>query len=314
MKKDIDIPQPDSWLYEEILERAFNNDSDYFNETLNEAAEIARTLLKKNATDLYIRSMKFKTSCYPDEVIWCVVWILLKTQQQPIQSKLVKNNINTIEEYINKKGKGVFQHFRIIITKLEKFKKQPPIPIEKKEPIPVTVSEGMGAILKYMQILQKKVVELEQENCEKNKALELSIERIKSNDEKIDKVEKRIANLNEKIHSQDFIDNIGQDYFRKLIDEYIKPYEESDDQEERKRIYNELWNFISSADEIPKDIKERIKKLRQPLKKKQPSKSVQGDNNGIIAESINMGLSKESEEKLVDGLLNKKQLGDGNRD
>ena len=116
------------------------------------------------------------------------------------------------------------------------------------------------------------------------------------------------------LKSESHVKNVGESYLRGLIEEYIKPYEESDDQEERKRIYNELWNFISSADEIPKDIKERIKKLRQPLKKKQPSKSVQGDNNGIIAESINMGLSKESEEKLVDGLLNKKQLGDGNRD
>ena len=57
---------------------------------------------------------------------------------------------------------------------------------------------------------------------------------------------------------------------------------------------------------------DRLMRAKKNVKK--ASVVIEGDNNGIVASSVNVGLSKESETRLVDGLLNKKQLGDGNRD
>lgn len=124
----------------------------------------------------------------------------------------------------------------------------------------------------------------------------------------------------------------------KMLDDYM---EDIDDIKEAKaelkkdfkgRVAVEVW--IKSGRDVKKTIKELAEKgcvekdllplLEYKAKydrltnaKKSVSKAsiaVEGDNNGIVAERINVGLSKESEERLVDGILNKKQLDDGNRD
>lgn len=124
----------------------------------------------------------------------------------------------------------------------------------------------------------------------------------------------------------------------KMLDDYI---EDIDDIKEAKaelkkdfkgKVAVEVW--IKSGRDVKKTINELAEKgcvekdllplLEYKAKydrltnaKKSVSKAsiaVEGDNNGIVAERINVGLSKESEKRLVDGILNKKQLDDGNRD
>lgn len=125
---------------------------------------------------------------------------------------------------------------------------------------------------------------------------------------------------------------------RKMLDDYM---EDIDDIKEAKaelkkdfkeKVAVEVW--IKSGRDVKKTINElsekgcvekdllplleykakydRLKNAKKSVSK--ASIAVEGDNNGIMAGSINVGLSKESEEKLVEGLLNKKQLDDGNRD
>lgn len=118
-----------------------------------------------------------------------------------------------------------------------------------------------------------------------------------------------------RVKSEEHEREVGEEFLRRLIDEYIKPYEDSDDKEERKRIYKELWNFVSRVKGVPEDVKERVRQLDLPLKKKLASTSVGGNNNGIVAGGdVNVGLSNEGEEKLVKGLLNRKLEGNGNSD
>ncbi len=124
----------------------------------------------------------------------------------------------------------------------------------------------------------------------------------------------------------------------KMLDDYM---EDIDDIKEAKaelkkdfkgKVAVEVW--IKSGRDVKKTINElaekgcvekdllslleykakydRLTNAKKSVRK--ASIAVEGDNNGIVAESINVGLSKESEKRLVDGILNKKQLDDGNRD
>lgn len=125
---------------------------------------------------------------------------------------------------------------------------------------------------------------------------------------------------------------------RKMLDDYM---EDIDDIKEAKaelkkdfkgKVAVEVWiksgrdvkktiNDLAEKGCVEKDLlplleyKAKYDRLTNAKKSvRKASIAVEGDNNGIVAESINVGLSKESEERLVDGILNKKQLDDGNRD
>lgn len=139
----------------------------------------------------------------------------------------------------------------------------------------------------------------------------------------------------------ELFEQLMQRYVRengKMLDDYI---EDIDDIKEAKaelkkdfkgKVAVEVW--IKSGRDVKKTINElaekgcvekdllplleykakydRLTNAKKSVRK--ASIAVEGDNNGIVAGSINVGLSKESEDKLVDGILNKKQLDDGNRD
>lgn len=92
---------------------------------------------------------------------------------------------------------------------------------------------------------------------------------------------------------------VGEQYLIQVFDRYIAKYEKSNDLQLRKEKYHELWPFVSSVKAIPEIIKERVAALEfaredELEKERKAALSTQGDNNGIMAQVVNVNMGQPS--------------------
>lgn len=156
------------------------------------------------------------------------------------------------------------------------------------------------------------------------KELEDTTELFNKAKEKLDKVEKELKVLKSKEHQK----KVGEQYLIQVFDRYIAKYEKSNDLQLRKEKYHELWPFVSSVKAMPEIIKERVAALEfaredELEKERQAALSTQGDNNGIMAQVVNVNMGQPSIptsnrdrhalSDSVSGYINR-SIGDGSND
>jgi len=251
---------------------------------------------RKDLHDSFIKSVWNSDGNEYREMVWCLAWAIYASSELSIsplnvffegifESICFFKNYDDIESFVNGiRGARVYKAYKKE-TKIPIFAR---VPIGDIENIVTSCNEDTVAHRKKIDDIQgdyELSIKQEYMSMEQNlngsvyaiaqsakESLTQLATQLESSDDLLQKTRKELEAAKKKLdelESDEYRKNIGENFFTSLIDDYIKPYEDSDDQSTRLRIYNELWNFVSGTNGIPKDIKERVKRFRLPIKKKQ---------------------------------------------
>lgn len=126
------------------------------------------------------------------------------------------------------------------------------------------VSESIEKAMSRMQEIVESAKHLESQLIEKDALLKAHVDSLKESENKYKRFENENKELKKKIDSEEFRDEVGREYIKKVFEEYLKDADEME-QSLRKDWFNVLQG-LCSIEGVPKEVKKMIQSLKRKPK------------------------------------------------
>jgi len=257
MRNILFIPQPEDGVYEE-LSGIFAKEA-RFEEGFEEAAAAARALcaVPDYPFDLGLLTdrMKYQIVSLP------LLWVLLKLQTDIEQTEKYAQELESVLAAVPKAA----AYLEACKEKVEGWRRG------RWEAqmhwLAAHAIDSAAQLLKLPEIvaerkqLLERIALVEQDNAEKEAQLSQSHKEQNELEKRLTDKEKKAEEAEKKMASREFREEIGQEYTRKVFNEYLR-HAKRWGQQRRDKEYDRLEHFLT-INLIPQDVKDRIDALQE---------------------------------------------------